>query len=210
MKAKNICITSGLIDRFAIYLNEEERATATIGKYTHDLWALSAFLDSAPVTKAALVNWKRELMKTYAPASVNSMLAAVNSLLSWLGRKDLCVKSIKIQKSLFLDEKRDMGRQDYCRLVRAAEKKGNRRLSLVMQTICSTGIRVSELKSITVEAVIKGHAEIRNKGKLRTVFLPPKLCKLLKKYIREQKRSPERYLPPERESHWTEAIYGER
>lgn len=186
---KELRLTDKLIEKYTIHLQEEERAKATVQKYVRDLRALKVFLNGNAVTKAALISWKQHLIETHAPTSVNSMLAAVNGLLAWLERKDLCVKPLKIQKALFLDEKQDLSKQDYCRLVRAAERRENRRLSLVMQTICSTGIRVSELKYITVEAVRCGRAEVRNKGKLRTVFLPHKLCKLLQKYIREQKKT---------------------
>lgn len=186
---KTIYLTEKLIDRYANYLMEEERAQATIQKYIHDVQVFRSFIQDAPITKAALIEWKQQLAENHAPTSVNSMLAAVNGLLTFLDRRDLTVKPLRIQKTLFLDDKKELSRQDYCRLVRAAERKGNERLCFVMQTICATGIRVSELKFITVEAVRRGRAEIRNKGKLRVVFLPKKLCKLLTKYIRRQKKT---------------------
>ena len=186
---KELRLTDSLMEAYATFLQEAEYATATVRKYARDLRALKAYLKGAPITKAALIGWKQQLMETHTPASINSMLAAANSLLMWLEQQNLCVKPLKIQKSLFLDEKKALSRQDYCRLVKAAEKAENRRLSLAMQTICSTGIRVSELKFITVEAVRRGRAEIQNKGKLRTVFLPKKLCRLLQTYIRREKKT---------------------
>lgn len=125
-----------------------------------------------PLTKAALIEWKESLSASRAPATVNSMLAAVNGFFRFMGWKGIAVKLLKIQKALFCDERRELTRAEYARLVSAAQKVGNERLSLVMQTICATGIRVSELRFITVEAVTTGRAEICNKGKRRTV-LPP-------------------------------------
>lgn len=186
---KTIYLTDKLIDRYAKHLLEEERAQTTVQKYIRDVRVFQNFVQNAPITKAALIEWKRQLTESHAPASVNSMLAAVNGLLTFLDRRDLTVKPLRIQKTLFLDEKKELSRQDYCRLVKAAERRENERLCLVMQTICATGIRVSELKYITVEAVYRGRAEIRNKGKLRVVFLAKKLCRLLEKYIRRQKKT---------------------
>ena len=141
----------------------------------------------------------------YAPATVNSMLTATNGYLRFYGWCELAVKLLRVQKSLFADESKEMTRAEYARLVQAAQRKDNERLALVIQTICATGIRVSELHFITVEAVQTGRAEISNKGKRRLVFLPEKLRRLLRSYARKQKRPPERYSPPGRASLWTEA-----
>ncbi len=149
---KTIYLTDKLIKRYADHLTEEERAQATIQKYIHDVRVFQNFIENAPITKAALIEWKRQLTERHAPASVNSMLAAVNGLLTFLERRDLTVKPLGIQKTLFLDEKKELSRQDYSRLVKAAEQKENERLCLVMQAICATGIRVSELNFITVDA----------------------------------------------------------
>lgn len=182
-------ITAEHITAYGCYLKQEERTPATIQKYVHDLTALLDYLDGAPVTKAALIGWKEELAHRHAPATVNSMIAAVNGFLRFMGWRECAVKLLNIQKSLFCDESRELTRSEYARLVRAAEQGGNQRLSLVLQTICATGIRVSELKFITVEAVGTGRAEIVNKGKRRTVFLPDKLRRLLQKYLRGQKKT---------------------
>lgn len=186
-KQKNHALTLEMIQQYAVHLQEQERAGATIQKYLHDLTALRDFLDGGELTKAALIEWKKRLIEAHAPASVNSMLAAVNGFLSYMGWRELTVKLLKIQKSPFTDERRELTREEYARLVRAAEREGNQRLSLIIQTICATGIRVSELKFITAEAVKTGRAEIFNKGKRRPVFLPEKLRRALKKYLQAQK-----------------------
>lgn len=182
-------ITADLLRRYVLHLREEERADSTIEKYVRDLEALGRHLAGRPVTKAALIGWKEALSQRHAPATVNSMIAAVNGFLRFMGWRECAVKLLNIQKSLFCDESRELTRSEYARLVRAAEQGGNQRLSLVLQTICATGIRVSELKFITVEAVGTGRAEIVNKGKRRTVFLPDKLRRLLQKYLRGQKKT---------------------
>lgn len=182
-------ITADLLRRYVLHLREEERADSTIEKYVRDLEALGRHLAGRPVTKAALIGWKEELTQRHAPATVNSMIAAVNGFLRFMGWRECAVKLLNIQKSLFCDESRELTRSEYTRLVRAAEQDGNQRLSLVLQTICATGIRVSELRFITVEAVGTGRTEITNKGKRRTVFLPDKLRRLLQKYLRGQKKT---------------------
>lgn len=189
MSKKPHQITAALIDRYALRLREQERAPATIQKYVHDLTALLDYLGGAPVTKAALIEWKDHLTASHAPATVNSMLAAANGFFSFMAWRGLTVKLLKIQKSPFCDEGRELTRAEYARLVRAAERLENERLSLVIQTICATGIRVSELRFITVEAVRSGRAEVTNKGKRRAVFLPDKLRRLLQKYIKAQKKT---------------------
>lgn len=189
MPKKKPLLAPALIQKYIVHLREQERSAATIQKYTHDLNVLCADLEGQPLTKAALIEWKQQLIAEYAPASVNSMLAAVNSFLSFMGWRELTVKPLRIQKTLFADESKELTRAEYTRLVRAAEQKENERLSLVIQTICATGIRVSELKFITVEAVFCGRAEITNKGKRRTIFLPDKLRNLLKHYLKAQKKT---------------------
>lgn len=180
-------ITENSIQEYIRFLRENERSNSTLKKYYHDLKALFTFLNGEELTKVALINWKKHLVDQYAPASVNTMLAAVNGYTKYMGWMELRVKPLKIQNHLFLKEERELTRDEYIRLVKAANTKENERLALVMQTICATGIRVSELQYITVEAVQRGKTEISNKGKLRIVFLPESLRKLLKKYIRNQK-----------------------
>lgn len=187
MKKQNLTITPERIEKYAAYLRESERSGSTIRKYVHDLGALAEFLRGRPVSKGALLEWKEELVGQYAPASVNNKLAAINGFLAYCGLNELRLRKLKIQKSLFLSEEKELTKSEYVRLVRAAERAENERLSLVIQTICATGIRVSELRFITAEAVQTGRAEVANKGKRRTVFLPDKLRKLLKSYLQKQK-----------------------
>ena len=187
MPKKAIILTPDLIRCYARQLREQERAPQTIQKYVHDLTVLMDFLADKPITKAALLEWKETLIAAHAPASVNAKIAAANGLLSHLDRRELRLRPLKIQKAIFLSEEKELTRAEYVRLVRAAERAENQRLALVIQTICATGIRVSELKFITAEAVYSGRAEVANKGKRRIIFLPEKLRKLLKNYLRQQK-----------------------
>lgn len=189
MRDKGNTLTRKLIERYAAHLREQERARNTVQKYIHDLTALWEWLDGRPLEKAVLIEWKEYLIAAYAAASVNSMLAAVNGFLRFMGWQQMMVKPLKIQKRMFCDEDRELTKEEYGRLVEAAGQEGNERLALVLQAICATGIRVSELKFITVEAVRLGRAEINNKGKLRTVFLPGRLCEQLKRYLRKDNRT---------------------
>lgn len=182
-------VTLRLIERYTHYLQEQEKSPTTVQKYIHDLNALHQYMSGETLTKAALIRWKEQLAEKYAASSVNTMLAAMNGFLGFCGWQDLKVKPLKIQRFMFCDADKELTKDEYFRLVNAARRKGNERLSLVLQTICATGIRVSELKFITCEAVHSGRAEISNKGKHRTVFLPGSLRQVLKKYIQKQKRT---------------------
>ena len=142
-------ITPAKIEAFAQYLRDQERSAATIEKYVHDVRALADFLNGRDISKGLLLEWKEALIEAYAPASVNTMLAAVNRFLAFCGLGDLRLRKLKIQKSLFLSEDKELTRAEYVRLVQAAQRQENARLSLVIQTICATGIRVSELRFIT-------------------------------------------------------------
>ena len=187
-------LTDERINGYARYLYERERAVRTIQKYTHDL--------------RTLMEWKEELTLTHAPASVNVMLAAVNGYLDYWKWNGLRLRPLRLQQSLFRDEEKEPTKGEYARLVSAAQQQGEHRLCLVIQTICATGIRVSELKFITVEAVELGRAEVSNKGKRRTVFLPHNLQRLLQAYLQAKKSPPERCLSPGAESRWTGQMYG--
>lgn len=181
------CISLEQIELYRAYLIGEERAELTIEKYIRDITAFFRHLNGREVTKESVIEYKALLVKNYAPGSVNSMLSSLMSFFSFLGWNDLKVKSLKIQRRIFDSEEKELTKAEYQRLLQAAKAKQNERLYLLLQTVCSTGIRVSELKHITVEAVMHGKAEISCKGKRRTVFLPDKLCKMLKRYIRERK-----------------------
>lgn len=176
------------IEEYQDYLLQEERSINTIKKYIHDIKAFFYFLKGQPITKEILLKWKEYLLTVFAPSSVNSMLAAINNFLDWIGEPQYKVKLLRIQKKLFTDAEKELTKQEYIKLVETAEKEKNERLSLVMQTICATGIRVSELRYITVEAARKGSIKVNSKGKIRVIFLPNKLCDLLIKYCKKQGR----------------------
>ncbi|CCY26441.1 putative uncharacterized protein [Firmicutes bacterium CAG:114] len=165
----------------ALYQDETARITS--------VFLTTKRLDDFGITKHETLTLVLRVPTSHAPATVNSILAVVNGFFRFMGWKDIAVKLLKIQKALFCDERRELTRAEYARLVSAAQKVGNERLSLVMQTICATGTRVSELRFITVEAVTTGRAEICNKGKRRTVFLPGRLRRLLRKYLQKQKKT---------------------
>ena len=175
------------ITGFKNHLIEQERSQYTISKYIHDTKFFLEFVNKQTINKELVIKFKAYLGERYATSSANSMLAAVNSFLKFIGCADFKVKPFKIQRAMFIPEENELCRNDYLHLIEAARRKKNKRLMLIIETICATGIRVSELRFITAESVITGRAEIKCKGKIRTVFLPPKLCKLLKKYIQEQK-----------------------
>ena len=179
-------ITNELITSFKNYLIEEEKSENTIEKYIRDVNFFSAFVNGAEVTKEAVIEYKKHLQENYAIRSVNSMLASINSLFVFLGWHDLKVKSIKLQQQIYCTEEKELTKAEYTRLCRTAEKKHNERLSLIIQTICGTGIRVSELQYITVEAARKGEATVSCKAKTRSVFIVKDLQKKLLHYAAEQ------------------------
>ncbi len=174
------------ISSYSDALKDQERAENTIKQYENHLLSLFHWLNGEQLTRQKLIQWKKELSETYATATVNTMLAAVNGFLRFMGWNDIVVKLLKVQQALFRDESRELHGRDYERLVRAANQRGDARLSLLIQTICATGIRVSELRFITVEAVQKGKTEVFNKGKRRMIFLPDKLRTILTRYIQKQ------------------------
>lgn len=170
------------------YLRTEERAPGTIEKYLRDARSFAVWLDGASVTKENATVWKEQLRACgYAPTTINSMLAALNNLFRFLGWSECHLKFFKIQRKLFRDTARELTRTEYERLIRTAEAQNRQRLALLMETICATGVRVSEVKYLTVEAARAGCAEISLKGKIRTILLPGKLCRKLLKYAKKQK-----------------------
>lgn len=186
---KQRLITHELLEKYTDWLKEQEKSAGTIELYCRNIKALKVFLNGRCASKTELIMWKEELTEKYAPASVNAMLAAVNSFLDYCSWNDSKVKPLRIQKEIFSREERELTKEEYLRLVQTAERTGNKRLSLVMQTICSTGIRVSELQAVTVEAVAAGRAVVNCKGKTRIVFIPDKLRRALSAYIKKQKRT---------------------
>ena len=172
------------VTQFRDYLINEEKSNETITKYLRDVSAFLRWIGNREITKSAVLSYKTEILEKYAPKSVYSMLASLNVFLKFIKKFDCTVKSIKLQRQMFSDK--ELTKAEYERLLIAAEKKKNKRLYYLMQSICSTGIRVSEHKYITAEAVEKGSVQINLKGKMRVVILPKTLCKMLKKYIREE------------------------
>ena len=183
---KGHLLTSKEIEKFRNYLREEEKSENTLEKYIRDVTAFSAFCDGA-ITKDTVIAYKQNLIDNgYAVRSINSMLASLNSLFSFLGWYELRVKSLKVQQQVFCSEEKELTKAEYERLCRTAERKQNERLFLILQTICGTGIRVSELQFITVEAVRKGEATVSLKGKTRSIFIVRDLQKKLLRYISKQ------------------------
>ena len=181
-------ITSALVVAFGHHLAHEEKCPGTVEKYLRDVRALAHYLHGQPVTKEQAVAWRDGLLAHgYAPATINSMTAAINQFFCFTGWTDCRIKALRIQRRLFRQPQREMTKDDYLRLVSCARANGQERLALVMETICATGIRVSEIKYITLEAVQAGQAEICLQGKLRTILLPSKLCRKLKQYAKKQK-----------------------
>ena len=178
-------ITDKAVKEFGAHLVEEEKSRATLEKYVRDVSAFSRWLGKRELCKAIVLEYKELLIEKFAPASVNSALSSLNSFFEYIGEYGLKVKSLKIQKRIFADRERELTKAEYNRLLKAAKDKGNERLFLLMQTICASGLRVSEIKFITIEAVKARCAEIKCKGKIREVFLPDSLCRELLKYAKK-------------------------
>ena len=178
-------------ERIAAYgrdLATEERSHGTIENYLRHVRIFSAWLNGVPVTKEQTAGWKEYLLSQgYAPTTINSMLAALNGLFRFLGWDECRVKFLKVQRRLFRDAGRELTRPEYEHLLETAKERGQDRLVLLMEAICATGIRVSEVQYITVEAARAGRAEVALKGKIRTILIPSKLCRKLLKYAKQQK-----------------------
>ncbi len=178
-------LTKSSIKAFGDWLKSEEKSENTVEKYVRDVSAFMGYLAGASVTKEAVIAYKNKLVsENYAVRSINSMIASLNSLFSFLGWHDCRVKSMKVQRQIYVSQERELTKAEYERLLDAAKIKSER-LYYLMQTICSTGIRISELRFITVEAVKNGEASINCKGKRRRVWLPKKLCRMLREYIKK-------------------------
>ena len=184
MEEKQIAVTD--LRSLHQYLIREEKGTATVEKYLRDVRAFAVYAGENAVTKELVVAYKKYLQgKSYAVRSVNSMLASVNSFLNFLGLPNCRVKNIRTQRKTYCAEEKELSKTEYLRLLEAARRKPQ--LQLVMQTICGTGIRVSELRYFTVEEVRNGEIVIHCKGKTRTILIPGKLRKLLLDYAKKQK-----------------------
>lgn len=187
---KNRQLTQQQIRAYAHYLQMEEKSGAPMEKYLRDIQAFACWLDGRDISKELTSEWKSHLVsQDYAPTTVNAMLSALNSLLEFLDLRECRVKFLKIQRRLFRDADRELTKDDYQRLLNTAHKLGRERLELLVETIGATGIRVSEVAYITVEAVQQGKAEIALKGKIRTILLPGKLRRKLLKYAKKKTAS---------------------
>ncbi len=175
-------ITRDIMKKFKLYLYEEEKSENTIKKYMRDISFFAVWLQDRNIDKSVVLEYKRELIEKYAPSSVNSMLSSINALFLYMNWYDMKVKTLKIQRQLFADKDRELTKEEYQRLLTAAKANNNEQLFLLMQTIASTGIRISELSAISVEALKAGQAVINLKGKMRVVIIPEELCKRLLKY----------------------------
>lgn len=183
---KGRLITAIEIAAFKEHLILEERSTATIQKYIRDVKAFMAYAQNSAITKETVIAYKKYLQENYAVRSVNSMLASINSLFVFLGWHGLKVKTLKLQQQVYCPEEKELTKAEYTRLCKAAQRRHNERLNLIMQTICGTGIRVSELQFITVEAAKCGETVVRCKGKTRAVFIVRELRQKLLRYAAEQ------------------------
>ena len=178
-------ISENKITEFYEYLISEEKSPKTIEKYIRDIKEFAIWLENRKLCKQEMLIYKDRLLSEYAPASVNSILSSLNSFFTHNEMYGLRVKNVKIQRQIFANEDKMLTKDEYERLLDAAKDKKNEKLMLIMQTICATGIRVSELQFITVDAVNTGKAVVKLKGKIRTVFLPAQLCRQLKRHIKE-------------------------
>ena len=180
-------LKSEMIQAFSNHLKDEEKSCNTVNKYLRDVEAFSAFVGNRPLTKECVIGYKDQLIQGgYAVRSINSMLASVNSLLQFLGMYECRVRTIRVQRQIYCPEAKELSKTEYLRLVNAAQSRGSARTGLILETICGTGIRVSELCYITVEAAKRGEAIVTCKGKIRTVFLVRELQKKLLRYSAEQ------------------------
>ncbi len=180
-----IPVDTAAMRAFRDHLMEQECSGATVSKYLHDVGQLALFCGGQASDKAALIAFKEHLQERgYAPASVNSMLTAVNRFLDFAGRPEWKLRLLKLQRTNFTDGDRELTQRDYERLLMAAKRMGNERLEMLVQTIGATGIRVSEVRAITVESARRKQAEIRCKGKIRLILMPKKLCAALLAYCK--------------------------
>ncbi len=185
---ENHVLTQEQVAAYQLWLRQEERSAATVEKYLRDVRRFAAWLNGRAVTKEIMAEWKGNLLALrYAPTSVNAVLAALNGLFRFLGWEDCRARFLKVQHRLFRPAERELTRRDYDALIAQALREGRTRLALLIETICATGIRVSEVKYITLEAARAGRAEIALKGKIRTIHIPGKLCRKLEKYAKTQK-----------------------
>lgn len=178
-------ITKDDIRGFSQHLEHDEKSQATIDKYHRDVMAFWAVVGGEPLTKEIVMAYKKHLIEqSYAVSSINSMLASVNAFLEYLDLREYKVKNIRTQRQTYCSEDKELSKGEYLRLLEASKK--NEQLNLVIQTICGTGIRVSELQYFTVEAIRAGQVTVACKNKTRTILVPGKLRKLLLSYVKRK------------------------
>ena len=189
MKNENagIIIESYEIERFRKHLFENERADATISKYLNAVTGIKEKYHGEELNRGKLILYRRKLLETHKAQTVNGIFTALNAFFDFLGRTDMRIKLIRVQNRAFIDENKSLNEEEYKRLLNAARESGNERLYMILMTLCSTGIRVSELKFITVEALKRRSAEIYLKGKTRSVLLPKKICVKLWEYSKRKR-----------------------
>lgn len=181
-------ITEEKVAQFAQMLLKEERSPGTIENYLRHIRAFAQWLNGREVTLEAVTTWKGNLLdKEYSPGSINAMLLALNRFFKFMGWNDCKVKSLRIQRQMFRETTKELTRKEYVQLLSAAQAQGKNRLVLLMEAICCTGIRVSEVQYLTVESVREGKAVISLKGKIRTILIPSKLRKKLLQFAQKQK-----------------------
>ena len=185
---KNYILTNRQIVSFRRHLKQEEREQSTIEKYVRDVKLFEAWLSGRRVTAEIVTDWKDYLRtKGYKPETINAKLSALNKFFAFMRWLECRIKYLKIQKKLFRGTEKELTKGAYVRLLETADTLRKNRLALLIETICATGIRVSEVRYITMEAVRAGYADVALKGKIRTILLPAKLCRKLQKYARKQK-----------------------
>lgn len=175
------------LEDFLEELKEQERARNTREQYRRDIQVFLKEMAAGEVTRQAVLAYKERLQERYQPSSVNTKIAALNGFFDYLGEGELKVRQIRIQKQAYCDSGRELTKQEYRKLVQTAERQRNRKLSVLLQTICGTGIRISELEYITVDAVRREEAVIQLKGKTRRILIAGKLKKLLCRYLQKEK-----------------------
>ena len=181
-------ITKATIEQFEAYLHKEERSNGTVDNYIRNVRELAAWLAGQTVTKEQLVAWKDALQaKRLQPTTVNAKLAAIGCFLRVMGWQDCQVRFLRVQRRVFREKEKELTREEYEKLLAAAQQQGSERLALLLETICATGVRVSEVQYITVEAARRGRADVTMKGKIRTILIPNKLCRKLLKYAKQTK-----------------------
>ena len=179
-------ITEAMLLRYRAYLEEEEKSRNTIEKYMRDLRAFRSWLSDRPVSRQETAAYKERLKEIYTVRSINSMLSSVNSFFRYCGWTDCCVRQLRVQNQIFCSREKELSKEEYRKLVETARRQKKERLEAALKTICATGIRISELSFMTVDAVLRGSAEVSCKGKCRQVCLPQRLPLILRQSLRRK------------------------